>query len=365
VDSPTIALELAFPRLTFEQPVDFQHAPDGSHRLFVVEQKGVIHIFENNPDVKESKIFLDLTSQVRLGHSEEGMLGLAFHPRFKDNGYFFVDYIADNPRRSVVARFRIKPDSPWQADVKSQQIILEVGQPYGNHNGGQIAFGPDGYLYIALGDGGAGGDPHGHGQNRATFLGSILRIDVDHASEGKNYAIPQDNPFVENTEGYREEIYAYGLRNPWRFSFDPVTKWLWAGDVGQDKPYEEIDIIEKGKNYGWNIMEGLHCFKPAQNCNQEGLTLPIWEYTLEGGGRSITGGHVYRGKKVPSLQGFYIYADFVSGRVWALKYDGRNTPVNSLISHNPNLYPSSFGIDENGELYICSFDGNVYRLREN
>jgi len=144
-----------------------------------------------------------------------------------------------------------------------------------------------------------------------------------------------------------------------------VTKWLWAGDVGQDKPYEEIDIIEKGKNYGWNIMEGLHCFKPAQNCNQEGLTLPIWEYTLEGGGRSITGGHVYRGKKVPSLQGFYIYADFVSGRVWALKYDGRNTPVNSLISHNPNLYPSSFGIDENGELYICSFDGNVYRLREN
>ncbi len=355
-----LTLEPAFPDLRFEQPVDLQHAPDGSGRLFVVEQKGIIRVFPNDPQAQKADIFLDLTSEVLLGHMEEGMLGLAFHPRFKENGYFFVYYIADNPRRSRLARFQAQDN---RADPASKYVVLEVPQPYGNHNGGQIAFGPDGYLYIALGDGGSGGDPHGHGQNPATLLGSILRIDVDHASAGKNYAIPPDNPFAGNKQGYREEIFAFGLRNPWRFSFDPKTQWLWAGDVGQDKPYEEIDIIEKGKNYGWNIMEGFHCYEPKENCDTNGLTLPVWEYTLDDGGRSVTGGHVYRGKKISELEGYYLYADFVSGRVWALKYDGRHPPENHLLVHNPNLYPSSFGVDENREIFICSFDGSIYRFK--
>lgn len=358
------SLEPAFPNLTFEQPLEFQYAPDGSGRLFVLEQKGIIRTFLNDPGISESRVFLDLVPQVFSGHSEEGMLGLAFHPRSKENGFFFVYYTANNPRRSVVARFKVKDANPHEADLLSQKIILEVPQPYGNHNGGKIAFGPDGYLYIALGDGGSGGDPHNHGQDLTTLLGSILRIDVDRNAPEKNYAIPADNPFAGNTHDYAEEIYAYGLRNPWRFSFDAATGQLWAGDVGQDKPYEEIDIIEKGKNYGWNIMEGFHCFNPPENCPTEGLTLPVWEYSVAGG-RSVTGGYVYRGRQLPALQGRYIYADFLSGRVWALKVDGRNPPENNLIIHNPNLYPSSFGVDEQGELYICSFDGKIYRLKEN
>ena len=238
-------------------------------------------------------------------------------------------------------------------------MILEVPQPYGNHNGGQLAFGPDGFLYIALGDGGSGGDPHHHGQDRTTLLGSILRIDIDRTQGGKNYAVPHDNPFAGNTEGFREEIFAYGLRNPWRFSFDPQTKRLWAGDVGQDRPIEEIDIIEKGKNYGWNIMEGTLCYNPPSGCKTEGLEKPVWEYTRDDG-RSITGGFVYRGKKVPALFGKYIYADFVSGRIWALEYNGKNPATNALIFHNPNLYISSFGTDRQNELYFCSFDGRIY-----
>lgn len=358
----SITLEPAFHYLKFDQPVDLQYSPDNSNRLFVVEQKGFIRVFDNSPETQESKIFLDLSNDVWLGHSEEGLLGLVFHPHFKDNGYFFVDFIADNPRRSVIARFKVQRDNPSQADPQSKTVILEVGQPYGNHNGGQLAFGPDGYLYIALGDGGSAGDPHHHGQDLTTLLGSILRIDVNRKEQGKNYAIPPDNPFVGSAKGYKEEIYAYGLRNPWRFSFDSVTQWLWAGDVGQSKPYEEIDIIESGKNYGWNIMEGFHCFNPAENCSKEGLTLPIWEYSAESG-RSITGGHVYRGENIPDLQGYYIYGDFISGRLWRLKYDGVSPAMNDLILHNPNLYPSSFGLDEAGELYICSFDGIIYRFK--
>lgn len=360
---PEVVIEKAFEHLQFERPVDIQHPPDGTDRLFVVEQKGVIQVLENKPDISESRIFLDWSDHVHAGHMEEGMLGLAFHPGYAQNGYFFVYYSADNPRRSVLARFRVTDDDPGKADPDSGTVIMEIPQPYGNHNGGQLAFGPDGYLYISLGDGGAAGDPHGHGQNRATRLGSLLRIDVDRSAGGRPYAIPPDNPYAGNDRGWREEIYAYGLRNPWRFSFDPGTGRLWAGDVGQDKPYEEVNLIEKGGNYGWNIMEGFHCFRPPEGCNREGLIPPVLEYTLENGGRSITGGHVYRGRDIPALDGYYFYGDFVSGRVWAMRYDPAGPPENYLVTHNPNLYPSSFGVDRHGEIYISSFDGRIYQIK--
>ncbi len=363
LEQSSYELEGAFPNLTFVQPVDLQHSPDGTDRLFVVEQQGMIHAFLNAPETKEMHVFLDIRDEVFMGDSEEGLLGLAFHPRYKENGYFYVDYVANNPRRTVIARFQRSPDDSDKADRSSKLVILEVEQPYSNHNGGQIVFGPDGCLYIALGDGGSGGDPHNHGQDVSTLLGSILRIDVDHPSPGKKYSVPPDNPFSGHHVGAAEEIYAYGLRNPWRFSFDPVTGRLWAADVGQDKPIEEIDIIEEGKNYGWNIMEGSSCFKPPLGCNKKGLTLPIWEYTRDKG-RCITGGFVYRGSRLPELAGSYIYGDFISGRLWKLTYDGRHPAVNELLLHNPDLYPSSFGVDENQELYICSFDGRIYRLKE-
>ena len=217
----------------------------------------------------------------------------------------------------------------------------------------------DGYLYIATGDGGSGGDPQGNGQNRETLLGKILRMDVDSKDSGLNYAIPPDNPFTGNTEGYREEIYAYGLRNPWRFSFDPLTNRLWAADVGQDT-VEEIDLIEKGGNYGWNIMEGSLCFNPPAGCDPKGLELPVYEYEHPLGD-SITGGYVYRGEELPMLQGAYIYGDFVSGLIWGLWYEeGKGNRNFTLAETGLNI--SSFGIDEDNELYLTAFDGKIYRL---
>jgi glucose/arabinose dehydrogenase len=251
--------------------------------------------------------------------------------------------------------------NPDSADKNSETILLEVKQPFPNHKAGQLAFGPDGYLYIGFGDGGSGGDPFNNAQNNTVILGKMLRIDVNKSQNGKNYSIPPDNPFIGNTKGYREEIYAYGLRNPWRFSFDPITKWLWVADVGQDL-WEEIDIMTKGGNYGWRIMEGKHCYNPSSNCDTTGLIEPIWEYGHnEQGGRSITGGYVYRGKALPQLYGKYIFADFVSGKIWALSYDGKSQATNELII-NSEKNISSFGVDRSNELYICSFDGNIYRL---
>lgn len=350
-------LEVAFPRLQFDRPVDLQHAGDGTDRLFVLEQhRGIIRVFTNDPATTTSTVFLDIS----VGTSnEEGLLGLAFHPDFADNGYFYIYYSATGPRRSVVARYQVDPNDPNRANPDSEQVVLEVAQPYGNHNGGQIAFGPDGYLYIALGDGGSAGDPQGNGQNPRTLLGSILRIDVDRSAGGLNYGIPADNPFAGNTMGYREEIYAYGLRNPWRFSFDPETGMMWSGDVGQNA-YEEVDIIQSGGNYGWNTMEGLHCFSPSSGCDQSGLILPVWEYP-HSQGRSITGGYVYRGPTVPELTGRYIYGDFTSGRIWALAYDG-DQAVENVELLDTGFGIASFGTDPNNELYICAFDGRIYRF---
>ena len=237
--------------------------------------------------------------------------------------------------------------------------MLEFDQPFSNHNGGQITFGPDGFLYIASGDGGSGGDPDGHGQRTNSLLGAILRIDVDNQDPGLNYAIPDDNPFV-NENGARAEIFAYGLRNPWRMSFDVQTGTLWSADVGQNS-FEEINIIEKGKNYGWNVMEGFACFSPRTDCDQTGLTLPVWDYSHDRGDLSVTGGFVYRGSTLPGLEGTYIYGDFISGRIWSLDARDRDNPDNTeLLNADVNI--SSFGIDESNELFICGFDGFIYRL---
>ena len=355
-------LQQAFPNLSFTRPVDLQNAGDQSNRIFVVEQAGIIHVFPNDSLVSQTKIFLDIVSRVDDSGNEMGLLGLAFHPDYASNGYFYVNYTAGSPRRTVISRFQVSASNPDSADPESEFILLQYNQPQSNHNGGQIAFGPDGFLYIASGDGGGSGDQHGtigNGQDRGNLLGKILRIDVDNQDSGLNYAIPRDNPFYGNTFGYSEEIYAYGLRNPWRFSFDFDTGWLWAADVGQSA-YEEIDLIENGKNYGWRIMEGNHCYNPPTGCDTTGLSLPVWEYA-HGLGYSVTGGYVYRGAAVPELTGKYIYGDYVTRRIWALSYDGINPPVNEDVLTAPNDI-SSFGQDENMELYICTFNGSNSKI---
>jgi glucose/arabinose dehydrogenase len=349
---PTYKVAQAFPNLSFTRPVDFQHAGDNTNRIFVVEQEGVISVFPNNVNTPSKKTFLDIKTKVNDSGNEEGLLGLAFHPNYETNGYFYVNYTAASPRRTVISRFKVSTGDADVADAASEYVILEFDQPYSNHNGGQLAFGSDG---------GSGGDPEENGQNRSTLLGKILRIDVNSEADGNKYAIPADNPFKSNSSGYKQEIYAYGLRNPWRFSFDPVTNWLWAGDVGQNL-YEEIDIIEKGGNYGWDVMEGKHCFEPSTGCNQTGLKLPIWEYGRSLG-ISITGGFVYRGAILDELYGKYIYADFGSGRIWSLDFTNLNSPVNVQLLQAPfNI--SAFGVDQSNELYICSFDNKIYKLTE-
>jgi len=361
VQTDGLRLEVAFPHLTFDRPVDLQAPDDGTNRVFVVEQPGLIRAFENRFDVTEAPAFIDIRDRVSNVGNEEGLLGLAFHPDFRENGFFFVDYTAANPRRTVVARYRM--DDAGQADPGSEVVILEVAQPYSNHNGGQIAFGPDGYLYIALGDGGSGGDPQGNGQNTSTLLGALLRIDIDQTGGQMAYRIPPDNPFAGGNcprPGCREEIYAYGLRNPWRFSFDDTSGRLWLADVGQNA-WEEIDVVESGKNYGWNRMEGMHCFAPRTGCETSDLTMPVWEYDHTVG-NSITGGYVYRGTSAPQLSGQYVYGDFVSGRIFALSLiEGKAVNVELL---DTDLNIASFGSGPDGELLIAAFDGRIYRLAE-
>ncbi len=359
-----VQLKVAFPNLTFDLPVEFVSPNDGTNRNFVIAQKGKIHVFKNDANVKNAPVFLDITRKVTSG-GERGLLGLAFHPDFKKNGYFYVNYTrGGKDLETAISRFRVSKTNANAADATSEEVLLTYKQPFNNHNGGKVAFGKDGYLYIAVGDGGSGGDPQNNGQNRAVLLGKILRIDVDKRGGNLKYAIPADNPFIGNKDGFREEIFAYGLRNPWRFSFDKTTGDLWAGDVGQNK-IEEVDIIKNGQNYGWKVMEANECFKSA-NCDKEGLALPVWSYPQGGAtGRSVTGGHVYRGKKLPALIGKYIYGDHVTGNMWTLTGNQAGKYDNAfLIQHSGSI--ASFGEDANNELYVCSYgDGKIYTFAPN
>ena len=375
-DTPlAVSTERAFPNLEFKRPIVVTHAGDGSNRLFVAEQEGIIKVFKNDQETEEATVFLDIEEHVvyRDDKNEEGLLGFAFHPKFKQNGEFFVYYTStEADLLSKISRFRVSKDNPNVADPASEEVILRVPQPYWNHNGGTIAFGGDGFLYIALGDGGSGNDPHGNGQNLTTLLGSILRIDIDHKSDDKNYSIPKDNPFVGKTVPVgprgkmvpvREEIYAYGLRNVWRMAFDRKTGSLWAGDVGQNL-WEEINIIKSGGNYGWNIREAKHWFRPDGNdADRPDLIDPILEYHHDIG-KSITGGSVYRGTRVPELVGKYIYADYVSGLLWALEYDEAEGKIVANYSLTGDKLPvMSFGEDEKGDIYFTTPFGSLFRFR--
>ena len=363
VDESPLPLKMdrAFPELRILRPTVFTTAGDGTERIFTTTQQGIINVMPNDQKITETSPFLDISDKVMYKdrENEEGLLGLAFHPKYKDNGQFFVYYTTtDAPHTSVISRFRVSKDDPNKADPKSEEELMRNPQPFWNHNGGNIIFGPDGYLYIGLGDGGSGNDPMGNGQNLETLLGSILRIDVDHKDEGKNYAIPKDNPFVDKP-GARPEIYAYGVRNIWGMSFDKKTGLFWAADVGQNL-WEEIDIIVKGGNYGWNIREGFHKFAGKTEEKPEGVIDPIWEYHHDLG-KSITGGHVYRGKRLPDLVGYYIYADYVTGKVWALKYDEKAKKVTENRSIESTSMPyMCIGEDAEGELYLCDAFGQIW-----
>ena len=364
----------AFNNLIFDRPLGIENAGDGTNRLFVVEHRGVILVINNVSATQSgetvqlkgidatSNVFLDIQDQVFFDENEQGLLGLTFHPNYENNGFFYLNYMADNPLRNVISQFAVSEDNPNIADADSEVILLEIEQPHPFHNGGQLVFGPnDGFLYISVGDGGH--DFEDNAQDLSNLFGAVLRVDVDNPDGGMNYGIPSDNPFFGNTSGFREEIYAYGLRNPWRISFDSVTGALWTGDVG-DQSLEEIDIVEKGKNYGWPIMEGTNCYDPPSGCDMSGLELPIWEYGRNEG-RTLIGGFVYRGAELPELFGKYIYADFVSGRVWALSFDGLTVTDNTQLlrfADMDSFIITSFGIDEQNELYITGFDGNIYRL---
>jgi glucose/arabinose dehydrogenase len=354
---PDVTLVVAFPQLPAgsfgTRPLFFTEVPDGSRRAVVVEQGGRVFVFRLDAQSAGVATFLDISKKVSTSGNEEGLLGLAFDPSFSSTGHFYVYYSAANPRRSVISRLTVPPASN-AADPASEHVVLEVAQPYANHNGGMLAFGPDGYLYVGLGDGGSSGDPMGHGQNLATLLGSILRIDVHRPVPGGTYSAPADNPFADRPESQaRHEIWAYGLRNPWRFSFDRVTGELWAGDVGQNS-WEEIDLITKGGNYGWNLMEGLHCFRQS-TCNQSGLLLPVAEYATGQFGCAVTGGYVYRGGRYPELKGVYLYADYCSGLIWGLRHrDGALVAGPRVVAQTGRLI-SSFGEDSAGELYVTVF----------
>ncbi len=352
-----------------QRPVDIAHAGDGSGRLFVIEKPGRIRIIADGQLLPRP--FLDITDRVNAGGNEQGLLGLAFHPRYAENGIFFVNYSTSSNRGglesgdTVVSRFNTT-GRPDQADPNSERVILSIPQPYANHNGGDLAFGPDGFLWIGTGDGGSGGDPQGNGQKLNTLLGKFLRIDVDTGDANRPYNIPFDNPFV-GRDGVRPEIWSYGWRNPWRFSFDRRTGDLWVGDVGQNA-WEEVDVEPKGSegglNYGWNVMEGTHCFRPAQDCDTSGKVLPVAEYS-HSTGVSITGGEVYRGQTFPQLDGLYFYADYGSKRLWALgpAPAGAGTgPWRTAQVATLGGNPTSFGSDEAGELYVAFDGGAVHRL---
>jgi glucose/arabinose dehydrogenase len=339
-------------------PTTITNAGDGSTRLFVTEQGGLIRIIQNGTLVATP--FLDLSNRVSTG-GERGLLGLAFPPNYASKGYFYVNY-TNTAGNTVIARYRLT-DNPNIANPNSEEVILTIPQPFANHNGGQLAFGPDGYLYIGMGDGGGTGDPLNNAQNAQSLLGKILRIDVE--SGVAPYAIPTTNPFTVSNDPnnqYRDEIWALGLRNPWRFSFDRITGDLYIGDVGQNA-VEEIDFqsatSKGGENYGWNIMEGSSRYNNSTG-NLTGLVLPVAEYD-HSLGISVTGGMVYRGLNEPSLQGVYLYGDFGSGRIWGLRPNSTGWEDTLLLDSPYGI--SAFGEDQAGNLYLADyFNGGIYSI---
>ena len=329
---------------SLQRPVDLQ--ADGSGRLFVIEKPGRIRIIENNQLLETP--FLDITDRVGSNGNEQGLLGLAFHPRYQENGSFFVNYTDTSGGDTVIARFQVSSD-PNVADPNSEVQLLGIDQPFANHNGGVLAFGPDGYLYAGLGDGGSQGDPNGNAQNTEILLGKILRIDVDSAEP---YAVPADNPFGN-------EVWAYGFRNPWRFSFDRTTGDLYIGDVGQNQ-WEEIDFLPAGSpggaNFGWDHREGAHDYEGG---GPEGMIDPVAEYSHPDGGCSVTGGYVYRGS-MPEWQGIYLYGDYCTGMIWGLIQADGGWQTQLLFDVDVTI--TSFGQDEQGEVYMISDNGGIFRL---
>jgi glucose/arabinose dehydrogenase len=314
------------------------------------------HVFPNGQKATATKVFLDISAKVRYddNSNEEGFLGFAFHPDYKKNGELYVFYTDKRAKlTNVLSRFRVSREGPDRADPASEEELLRVEHRFWNHDGGTVCFGPDGYLYLALGDGGAANDPFENGQNLGTILGKVLRLDVGGKGDGKPYAIPKDNPFVGRA-GARPEVWVYGLRNVWRMAFDRKTGRLWAADVGQNL-YEEINLLSAGGNYGWNVREGLHPFGAKGSGPRPGLIDPIWEYHRDVG-KSITGGHVYRGTRLPELDGHYLYADYVTGKIWALRYDqGKKRVVANRPVKDRGLPILSFGEDERGDAYLMTY----------
>jgi glucose/arabinose dehydrogenase len=387
---PKIKMIKIFPALTLDLPVWMSEAPDGSGRFFIVEQSGHIFVVGKGTDGSDHKEFLNIAKRNPHAAYEEGLLSIAFHPGFSSNGLCYTYYSQDRnvendafySRHSVISEWKVSTEDSNRVDMKSERILIKVPEPFDNHKGGQLTFGPDNYLYCGLGDGGFNGDPLNNAQNCASLLGKIIRIDVnarDQVNQGKEtnslpYGIPADNPFVNEPDmggaGCRHEVYALGLRNPWRYSFDRKTGQLWAGDVGQDL-WEEVDLIVKGGNYGWNIREGFHYFKPGPQGAE--YIDPVLEYPHQQEllkkskfpkhpvGACVIGGYVYRGQKYPSLQGVYLYADYALGTIFGLRYENdKVADYGTLLEQPKNI--SSFAEDKDGELYVLAFDGHVYSL---
>jgi glucose/arabinose dehydrogenase len=397
---PKIELHQVFPNLHMDRPVWMSEAPDGSGRFYFVTQAGKILVVKKGSDGGDAKEFLTIEDRHPYFGNEDGLMSIAFHPGFKTNGLFYVYYNQQNtpadidrlkgrlpvayPFRSVISEFKVSATDPDKADMASERILLEVLQPFPNHKGGELCFGPDGYLYLGLGDGGLGGDPFGSGQSTTTLLAKILRIDVNtrgSVAVGRRdqplpYGIPSDNPFVNepvrNDTSSRKEIFAYGLRNPWRYSFDRKTGDLWVGDVGQDL-WEEVDLVTNGGNYGWSVREGAHHFKPGPAGAQ--YIDPVMEYThrpnLQAGGmfpdhaigNCVIGGYVYRGEKYPSLDGIYIYADYSPGVIYGFRYDrdAHKVTTEGTMLRQPKAI-TSFAEDQDGELYALTQDGFIYSI---
>jgi glucose/arabinose dehydrogenase len=327
--------------------------------MFVTEQSGLIMNFEQSSRSPQAAVYMDMSGRVDDSSTEMGLLGFAFAPDYARTGAFYVNYTAGNPRRTVVSRFRSNQQHS-AGDPASEEVLLEIGQPFVNHNGGQIAFGPDGFLYIGMGDGGSARDPMGNGQNPGVLLGKLLRIDVAGTSPGRAYRVPDDNPFVGQA-GVRDEIWATGLRNPWRFSFDADNGALWLADVGQNVR-EEVNVVTRGGNYGWATMEGAGCLGGGNNCDKDGLIPPVIDYAT-GQNCSVTGGFVYRGREMQQLRGAYVYGDYCSGRVWGLRYDGSQV-TEHVEFLDADFRISSFAVDAQGEIYVLQHDnaGAIFKL---